>query len=315
MSLIKTLIVNVGDNHDGLLYRLSKGDTLRLKKGSTLYGVPNAVITTNHPEEGVEFHRHQFRELEWTIPKDESGCGLIMADHFVDLPIRSSEFVEGSLFCAVMSLIKTLIVNVGDNHDGLLYRLSKGDTLRLKKGSTLYGVPNAVITTNHPEEGVEFHRHQFRELEWTIPKDESGCGLIMADHFVDLPIRSSGSFRFNVVVSGKTELTGDFVVDPRFTMGASGEPLSLDGIECVTVLPKSLGLLNEWEGRLRVLKETGYNMIHFTPVQELGASMSSYSLRNQHKLNHMFGSKHTMADLAKLIKKMETQWKARHYFL
>jgi hypothetical protein len=60
---------------------------------------------------------------------------------------------------------------------------------------------------------------------------------------------------------------GDFIVDPLFTLGKSDERLPMDCIRCVTVLPKSLGLLPDWEGRLRVLKETGYNMIHFTPVQ------------------------------------------------
>jgi hypothetical protein len=46
-------------------------------------------------------------------------------------------------------------------------------------------------------------------------------------------------------------------------------------------------------------------------LQELGASLSSYSLRNQHSLNSMFGADNTMEDLARLVRKMETEWKVR----
>ena len=52
----------------------------------------------------------------------------------------------------------------------------------------------------------------------------------------------------------------------------------LSGICCITHITKLLGSLTEWEGRLRVSHEVAYNMIHFTPIQQLGSSQSAYNI-------------------------------------
>lgn len=57
---------------------------------------------------------------------------------------------------------------------------------------------------------------------------------------------------------------------------------------------------------------TGYNMIHFTPIQELGNSLSCYSLRDQLKLNSMFNDSNeqfTVDDVGELVKWMQREWK------
>lgn len=56
--------------------------------------------------------------------------------------------------------------------------------------------------------------------------------------------------------------SGWFSVAPTLHGG-----VPLDGIMCQTVLAKCLGPLPRWERTLRVTKECGYNMVHFTPIQ------------------------------------------------
>lgn len=106
--------------------------------------------------------------------------------------------------------------------------------------------------------------------------------------------------------------SGYFQIAPTLSVGKENGYLPLDSIQCITHLSKLLGPFPEWEGRLRVAKETGYNMIHLTPVQELGTSGSSYSIANQCVLEpsqFRLGDKnYGFPELKEMVSKFRDEW-------
>ncbi|XP_037086526.1 glycogen debranching enzyme-like isoform X1 [Pollicipes pollicipes] len=207
------------------------------------------------------------------------------------------------------------VLKLHDDHhqEATLYRLQKGFILHFRLGPSLFGRVVSVFS-NHPASAdEEFSRDKYRLLPW---KSDSKI-IDDTSIFVEVPIVRAGSFRYYFTHTEGSDPnprgSGYFVVDPTLSRGSNNEVLGMDCILSQTVLSKCLGPLDQWEGRLEVARQTGYNMVHFTPVQELGGSNSAYSLANQLRLNPAFqnsdGSPATIEDLAKLIKKMRDEWK------
>lgn len=164
--------------------------------------------------------------------------------------------------------------------------------LKLRLGPSLFG-HKVIVYTNHPDNDTTgFHRSSYRCLSWqydsTNQFDDTAC-------FVDINIIMPGSFHYYFSSTDKSVYilcladnfgrnlyllwyyfhvstndiggSGYFLVDPTLTYGLSNDVLPLDCIQCQTYVAKCLGQFSEWEDRLRVAKETGYNLIHFTPIQ------------------------------------------------
>lgn len=62
---------------------------------------------------------------------------------------------------------------------------------------------------------------------------------------------------------------------------SSTVPLPLDGLVIQTIIAKWMGTLKEWTPHLERMSRRGYNMIHFTPLQQRGESNSPYSIFEQ----------------------------------
>ncbi|XP_065569335.1 glycogen debranching enzyme-like [Artemia franciscana] len=211
------------------------------------------------------------------------------------------------------SLKRVITLADGENLSSQLYRLEKGQILQFRLGPSLFG-KNIKLFCNLPVKDAEFLRDGYRLLQWM-----SDCTNTSDDTalFIDLETNLSGSFHFYFTYgSEKPSLetakgSGYFLVDPVLKVGPNDEVLPLNCIQCQTVLSKCLGPLPSWKGKLRVAMESGYNVIHFTPVQRLGGSRSAYSIRNQLQTNPSFNvgdKKHTVEDVGKLIDEMKLEW-------
>jgi glycogen debranching enzyme len=210
-----------------------------------------------------------------------------------------------------------LSLNDGEHQEHVLYRLQKGWKLQFRLGPSLLG-RRIRLYVNHPTVDVDgvvssFERTQYRALTWFHESRNKDDDTAM---YTDVIMAASGSYHYYFIDEESEDAapcgSGYFLVDPVLTYGFEDEVLPIDCIHCQTVLSKCLGPFSQWEDRLRVAKETGYNLIHFTPVQELGGSLSCYSLKDQLNLNPMFNEDdkvYTMEDLKILVQKLRNEWK------
>ena len=92
---------------------------------------------------------------------------------------------------------------------------------------------------------------------------------------------------------------------------SNGDQIDLNSLQLQTVLLKLLGPVNEWESRLQVAKESGYNTVHFTPVHDLSTeSNSSYCIRDNLILNKNASQngKYSLDDVETVVNNMHKNW-------
>jgi glycogen debranching enzyme len=113
--------------------------------------------------------------------------------------------------------------------------------------------------------------------------------------------------------SWKSSEKGYLMVEPQLSI--RGEPLmSLDEIMLQTMVPKWMGPMKEWDAYFELAQSTGYNMIHFIPVQKRGISNSPYSIVD-HSLfsedlfeNPLCTQDEKYQQLIHMVKRMETHY-------
>ncbi|XP_044288195.1 glycogen debranching enzyme isoform X1 [Varanus komodoensis] len=201
---------------------------------------------------------------------------------------------------------RVLLLNDMEKLDKTLFRLEQGFELQFRLGPTLQG-KHVTVYTNYPAPGETFDRHKFRCLSWHNPtgrEDDS-------DKYCKLDLEISGSYQYYFCQEDQRSGGGYIVVDPILRVGADNHELPLDCVTLQTYLAKCLGPFDGWEDRLKVAKESGYNMIHLTPVQKLGRSRSCYSLADQMEVNPDFSTpdkKCSWSEMGKLVEKMKNEW-------
>ncbi|CAF1107823.1 unnamed protein product [Didymodactylos carnosus] len=175
---------------------------------------------------------------------------------------------------------------------------------------------NVRLYSNHPSsssltEQPKFERNTYTELEWQYPSHGKHDDW---NRYVELECNLPGTFHYYFTCDDQKTPEGDgyFLVEPTLEWpDGKGETLPIDCIACQSVLSKSLGKFDDWEERLVVAKQSGYNMIHFTPIQKLyHVSNSSYAITDHHELNPLFGKGVTHDHIKKLVDKMALEWRA-----
>ncbi|KYR02849.1 glycogen debranching enzyme [Tieghemostelium lacteum] len=148
---------------------------------------------------------------------------------------------------------------------------------------------NPQIYTNYPEgPNDKFQRDHFTKFQ----KDsEHKIYNGNNDLYFDRKIERYGCFEYYVSwdedidppIQLKAKVKGTFQVNPVLTI--NNNVLPSDGIILQTYLTKCLGPLENWDHFIQQSSQLGYNMIHFTPIQEIGASGSSYSIYDQQSIS------------------------------
>jgi glycogen debranching enzyme len=109
----------------------------------------------------------------------------------------------------------------------------------------------------------------------------------LQDATVDIEIKLPGAFEYFVeYFSGGAKVkagSGSFVVDPYLAAGTRDTPLN--GLNILTVIPKWMPAIDAWPEFFDDFAETGYNMVHFAPVNTRGISNSPYAIYDQLSLS------------------------------
>ncbi|CDW52751.1 glycogen debranching enzyme [Trichuris trichiura] len=211
-----------------------------------------------------------------------------------------------------------LTLEYGKNYETQLYQLEKGWAVRFEVGASLFGYDVKLFTTHRlPDQAKTL---VVGNVTWYEVHLGSGSAN---EHdtfcrFADVLCSEAGPQKFVFMCSDQESFDkpngfGYFQVLPMLKYGSDDLTCRLQSMECQTVLAKLLGPFDQWEERLKVTCESGYNVIHITPIQALGISNSSYSIADQLKFNPDFvpaGTKYDFNDVQQLVEKLHKEYRA-----
>ncbi|KAK4052230.1 bifunctional 4-alpha-glucanotransferase/amylo-alpha-1,6-glucosidase [Microbotryomycetes sp. JL221] len=225
--------------------------------------------------------------------------------------------------------------NGSPNRDKTLVRLPPPVTsyiLRIQLDAGTTASRNGVLYTNFPLDKSKYERARF--IETKLPQD------FTKPFQIDLVITTAGAFEYYIEHDGpKGERvrcqSGYFIVDPALTvprrtriLGDDMQPLPvgqggtvtkqlanlpLDGLVIQSVIAKWMGTLDEWVPHLDQMRDRGYNMLHYTPLQQRGESGSPYSIFDQLEFDDvLFKTKTSRQDknekMRTWLKRIKEEW-------
>ncbi|KAG5361929.1 Glycogen debranching enzyme [Yarrowia sp. C11] len=209
------------------------------------------------------------------------------------------------------------------NNNGVPRPLGKGSLISLPVPNPSYHLRlvvssvsdisrNGKILTNVPKKGEDFDRSKYQAFEISS-SFEKEC-------YIDIPIHAPGAYSFYAEfetprkdffnASEESHATGRtdeyyFNVSSGYTL--NGEPVPFSALTLISIISKWMGPYKTWDSKLQFIKDTGYNMIHFTPLQTRGESNSPYSIFDQLEFDkEIFPNGNS--DVAELVDKMEKKY-------
>ncbi|KAJ5916231.1 Glycogen debranching enzyme [Penicillium tannophilum] len=168
------------------------------------------------------------------------------------------------------------------------------------------------LWVNIPEEGKAFDRQSFREFKLQPNFNENIQ--------IDIRIPSAGAFAYYATFTPLPDFSVEAVkipepikspiyyidVSPKLTL--QGKDLPLNALSIFSVISKFLGQYPvDWDDHLHGISQRNYNMVHFTPLMQRGASNSPYSIFDQISFDSALFPKGE-ADVAALVSKMEKEY-------
>ena len=144
---------------------------------------------------------------------------------------------------------------------------------------------NGVFRTNIPpsyEQDFERNTHYKTPINTSFHQDIN----------FTIPIYKPGAYDYYITYDdendkSRTTAKHYFIVPPNLTI--NGKFVPFNNINVETVVSKWIGPYENWDKFFKNVSKKGYNMIHFTPLQERGESDSPYSIYDQLKFDpHIF---------------------------